>query len=132
MQTTVKQVIAILQADSALQTLLNGTTSDKRIYPKTPNQAESFPCIVYAVIGSNYRAAPAGAQDVNIQFDIFSTASKQVTEDVFTRLVALLNYIDNKYSNIVYVIQTAEVDSNPNDRQLFIKTVRFKIFTAHN
>ena len=136
MQAAIKQIIAIFQADATLQSLLAGTATDKKIYPAISDQFEAFPCIVYDVISGIYRSIPFGEQDIVLQFTIYtnsktSSGAKQVIEDVYSRIVALVNYYNNDANNIVYMRQAGEADQNDTDRQLFAKMVRFQIWTLN-
>lgn len=131
MQTTVKQVVAVLQNDSALQTLLSGTSTNKKIFPSIPNQFESLPCIVYSVIGAGFRSIPFGEEDITLQLNLLSKTSKQNIEDISTRVNTLLNYYNNDFNNIVYMKKVGEVDENETDRQLWQKALRYQIWTLN-
>ena len=131
MQTTIKQVVAVLQGDSALQTLLGGTTTDKKVYPTIPNQFEAFPCLTYNVINAGFRSLPFGEEDITIQVNIISKTSKQNVEDIATRVNTLLNYYNNDFNNIVYMKKISEADDNDTTRLLFQKALRYQIWTLN-
>lgn len=128
----VKQaIVAILQNDATLQTLLGGSVSDKKVYPVLANQFENFPCIVYEEVDAPFRTVPKNVQDVLMQFRIYSKVDMEAVEDIYTRLNFLLNYYTDVVNPIVYMRQSLATDSSESDRQLFGKTVRFMIWT-HN
>jgi hypothetical protein len=136
MQAELKKLYNILSTDSALQTLIGGTTNDKKIYPEIANQFEAFPCITYAVVTSATRAIPRNTQDITVQFDIFSKTSKQEIEDIYSRCLTLLNYYKDTV-NFNWIRQVAELDnkasvSSSTDRQLWIKSFRVQIWSKNN
>jgi hypothetical protein len=134
MQTQIKQIVGILEADATLQTLLGGTVDDKKIYPAIADQFESFPCITYQVVGSSFRTVPLTAQDITLQFSIYAddnSEPKQKVEDIFTRLNALLNYYKDITKPIVYIRNSLAIDQNETDRRLFVKIVRYQIWALN-
>lgn len=131
MQTTIKKVLTILEADNTLDTLLSATVSDPKIYPAITNDFENFPCIAYQVIDAQFRGVPRNTQDTTIQFDIYSKTSKQNVEDIYTRLNDLLNYYQDTDPLVVYIVQSMETDNNPTDRSLWHKVVRYQMVSKN-
>ena len=136
MQAAIKQVVAILQGDVSLQTLLAGTSSDKKIYPAIPDQFESFPCVTYDVITGGFRSVPMFEQDITLQLSIYTNAkassgAKQVIENIYSRIISLVNYYNNDSNNIVYMKLVTEADMNDTDRQMYMKALRFQLWTLN-
>lgn len=128
MQIQTKKIYAVLIAGNALQTLLGGTATDKKIYPSISDKFEAFPCITYEIIASSFRTVPIRVQDISMEFHIYSKVNKQQVEDIYTELDNLLNYYRNTVQDITYIRQSYESDLNDTDRQLFHKVVRYQIW----
>jgi hypothetical protein len=134
MQAQIKQIVGILEADSTLQTLLEGTATDKKIYPAISDKFENFPCVVYTDLGSVFRTVPRRAQDIPLQLSVSvkdNSEPKQKLEDIHTRINALLNYYKDTTKSIVYMREDLALDNNETDRRLFSKVIRYQIWALN-
>ena len=132
MKTQQEAIYTILKNDSTLQTLLGSFSDDYKIYPMISEKFEMFPCITYKVINSGFRTYPTRVQDIDVEFHIYSKDSKGNVEDIFTRLVYLLNYYKTVNTLIVYIKQSFEMDVPETDRALHGKVCRFQIWSKNN
>lgn len=130
MSTWRSKVVTILENDSALQGLLSGSASDKRIYPTVPDQPERFPCVVHEMVDSSYRTVPSDVEDVILQLSIYTKDSPYSLEAISERLDELLNYYEEIAAapRIVYMIRTASIDESLTDRRLFARALRYNIW----
>ena len=127
-----EKIYTILSSDATLQGLLGAYTGDTKIYPMISEKFELFPCITYAIADSKFRTIPTKVQDIVIEFLIYSKDGKGSVEDIFTRLVYLLNYYQTVNTSIVYMKQIFEMDIPEKDRSLYVKVCRFNIWSKNN
>jgi hypothetical protein len=128
MKAAVEEWYAILKNYSALTTLLGGTSGDSRIYPEFPDKTESFPCIVYKVVGESYNTVPTKTTVQNVVFYIYSKTTATSVQNIYEAVNDALNYSKGS-TRVVYAIQEDAFDQNSDDRLLFGKVMRFRITT---
>ena len=92
MQTQIKAIETILKSDATLRSLLEATVNQPRILPAISDTYEVFPVITYDIVDSSFRTSPHSAQDITVQFNIYSKSGRVQVENIFSRLNELLNY----------------------------------------
>jgi hypothetical protein len=111
-----------------LQTLLGGTSTDKKIYPFTVDEQEEFPCITYEVIGGSENTVPLNTQEIDVEFRTYSKKSMLEANQIMERLKVLIRYFGEDIPRIYWSIKTLEIDNPSNDRNLKGKICRFKFW----
>jgi len=88
----IKDVVAFLESDTALQTLLNGGVNNKKIFPLLAPYGETSPYI-------NYSTSADGSGDNVLEESViqFSTIAEtfELTRQISLRLSVLLDVWDN-------------------------------------
>lgn len=132
MIATKAKIVTILQSDTTLQTLLS-SPSDKGIYPSIANQKfENFPCITYLEISGGFRTVPDNAEDLTLEFHIYSKTSPKHIEDIYSRLNILLNYYRTTDTPLIrWCKQVMAMDMQETDRTLFHKVIRYQLWTIN-
>lgn len=123
-------IITRLETDNTLQTLLEGTTNDKKIRPSKGDNFENFPCITYEIYDGEYNTVPSNTEQSQIQFNIYSKSKKNI-EDITLQVNALLNYYKQAQSGtrIIYLKRVLNTDINEPNRQLYGKVVRYEVWS---
>lgn len=121
--------VSVLQADSTLQTLLGGTSPDKKIYPMLNNKFEAFPCITYEEISSPQNTVPANTQTTTIIIKTFAKNNKKQAEQINARVKTLFNYYHTQTPRLFWVRKSDEFDNNESDRLVFCKVLRYTVWS---
>lgn len=127
MKTIQEDIYTVLTGDSTLDTLLGATSTNSKIFGTIPKNFESFPCLTYQVFSGDSRTVPPNARDIILEFRVFGK-NKTVCEDVVARVYTLLQYRQNWDKNIVWIRYSGELDLPEEDRDLWSKVFRFRIW----
>ena len=93
-----QSIINILVNDSTLASLMNTTVPNKQIFTGNVDlimetkSTINFPAIILSGISEVFRTVPLGARDSRIQLDIWDRTSELDIENIYERVVFLLNY----------------------------------------
>lgn len=131
MDEFLKNLYSHLVSDNTLINLL-GNKPDKGIYPVNTDSVEDYPCVIYKLIDSTEYAVPKNAQENVIELKIISRKSKKHVEQISTRIRFLLFEWAKDNPRIFNSIKNTEFDDYEPDRRLFIKIIRFTIWTKIN
>jgi hypothetical protein len=98
------------------------------------DQFEDFPCITYEVVEGSFRTVPKKVEDMVVEIRIWIKARPEngsfgLLEDIHTRVNTLLNYYVERMNPIVYMRQDGEFFIPEQDRQLYSKVVRYRLWT---
>jgi hypothetical protein len=123
-----KTIFTLFSTDVTLQSLLGGTTTDKKFYPEVPQKFESFPCGVYHLISSVENSVPYLTQQNIYEFSWFSR-DKDNLEDIVSRAKAIFRYHHQQTPRIFWTKKIMEMDLNETDRLLFRKILRYTVWS---
>jgi hypothetical protein len=127
MKTIQEEIYRVLTADATLDSLLEVSTNNSKIFPKVPKNFESFPCIAYSIVESSTATVPNGARFIIIEFRVFGK-TKTLCENIAERIHILLNYRQTWNKNIVYIKHSGELDLPEEDRDLWSKVLRYQVW----
>lgn len=127
MKSVQEDIYTVLVADSTLKTLLKGTSTNSKIFPIIPDNFEDFPCLTYLIVESDSRTVPYNATDIILEFRVFGI-NKTVCENIKERVREILQYRQNWNKNIVWIRYSGELDLPEEDRSLWSKVFRFRIW----
>lgn len=132
MRQIAEKIVALLQADSTLQTLLGGTADDKRIYPDTVNKFEVFPAVTYREEDGSQNTVPKNTQSSLFELKSFSNISEDQVSQINERIKVLLNYYASDTPiRFFWFKKEVEADIEFDDRLLFCKILRYRIWTRY-
>lgn len=116
--------------DATLQTLVGGSGSDKHVYPVDVNALETFPCMTFEIGTSFENTTPQKTQETNVMIKSYSNISRQQAEDINSRIKLLMRYKSADTSiRLYWSVKADEFDMNENDRLLFVKVLRYTMWT---
>jgi hypothetical protein len=95
-----QNIISTLINDATLASLMSTTVPNLQInvggvdIVKETQASLAFPMINLHVVSESTRTVPLNAKDTHIQLSIWSRVSELETENIYERVVALLNFIN--------------------------------------
>ena len=127
MKTVQEDIYTTLTSDATLKTLLDSTSTNGKVFSIVPKNFEDFPCLTYMMLDSIGRTVPTGVEDMTLEFRVFG-ANKTVCENIVERVKELLQYRQNWDKNIVWIRYSGELDLPEEDRDLWSKVFRFRVW----
>lgn len=90
-----------------------------------------YPSIVLSLVSEISRSVPSNTRDTQIQLDIWSRNSQLEIENIYERVITLLNYLSANEStaHIFWQRLGGAVDSFETDRRIWHRSCTFTVWT---
>lgn len=129
-----QKLVSVLTADATLTTIV----PVNRFFTGPPDitqelQSETSPPIVVLFqVSEAVRTVPVNARDTVVQLDIWSRNSQLELENIYERILTLLNYLsaDQSTAHIFWQVLRGAVDQFESDRRIWHRSCTFTIWSS--
>lgn len=128
-----QKIITVLTADATLTAIVpaaNIFTGAADVTVEKQTELLS-PAIVLSQVSEAVRSVPLNARDTQIQLDIYSRNSQLEVENIYERILTLLNYIssDQSTAHIFWQRLGGAVDMFESDRRIWHRACTFVVWS---
>lgn len=128
-----QKIIAVLNTDPTLTAIVPADHMFTGPVDVTmEKQSElNYPSIVLSLVSESYRSVPTNTRDSQIQLDIWSRNSQMELENIYERIMTLLNYLitDQATAHIFWQRLGGAVDQFESDRRIWHRACTFTVWT---
>lgn len=129
-----QNIIATLLADATILTMVPSGNILVGPVDMLSQKQDSLimPSIILSVVAESQRPVPQYARDSQIQMDIWTRESQLVVENIYERVIAVLNYLtyDENTAHICWQILGGARDDFETDRRVWHRAMTFQVWSV--